>query len=468
MFSFRKFLDKKDLLCHFGANDVRVMGVKGSLKHAAFAEFEDNEAASNALSRLHQLEVAGSRLVVEFANTATFSSVPELEIKPKDKILGSDLPVVSETKKTKREEFLNSFKDDVFEKWGINYPRNPQLHYIYPPPNVSILGNITNALASHPKFYVQVLHLMNKLNIPAPFGSLTPTPPIPSDLPPERPPEPEIRNEEMNRSSSTESEIESASDTEHKAASSEPLGVKRPVNHKHKKVHKKIKLMPDTFEAGLTVPLEQATWKPNEVFEQTDAQGSLAKKIHMKLPSNIELKETTMEDSAASLEKDSVSMDENKPGFGKLEPVDKPQEEHEMDQGDSDEDPDGHVSSRELKKGRLSERQRKEMPVFRNYNRGEASCRLYIKNLAKHVGEKDLKYIYGRYVNLELEEHRNIFDVRLMKEGRMKGQAFVTLPSEQAATEAVEDTNGFVLLGKPIVCQFARSAKVKEKESSGK
>ena len=458
--------DKKDLLCHFGAKDVRVMGVKGSLKHAAFAEFEDHESAASALSRLHQLEIAGNRLVVEFANTSVFSCVHGSERKPTDKISGNDLPSVSETKKTKQEEFLNSFKDDVYEKWGIDYPRNPQLHYIYPPPSVSILGNITNALASHPKFYVQVLHLMNKLNIPAPFAHLTPTPPIPFDVPPERPPEPEITAEEISMSS-TESEIESASDTENKDASTELVNVKRALPQRHKKAQKKIKLLPDSFESGVTAPLEQA-WKPNEVFETDDSQASQGKKIQLKLPSNIELKETTMEDAATSRESPSVSQDDDKPGFGKLEPVDKPQEEQELHQRDSDEDPEGHISSKELKKGRLSERQRKEMPVFRNYNRGEASCRLYIKNLAKQVREKDLKYIYGRYVNLELESHRNIFDVRLMKEGRMKGQAFVTLPSEKAAMEALADTNGFVLLGKPIVCQFARSAKAKEKENSTK
>ena len=38
----------------------------------------------------------------------------------------------------------------------MEYPRNPKLHYLYPPPTVSIVTNIANALASYPKFYVQV------------------------------------------------------------------------------------------------------------------------------------------------------------------------------------------------------------------------------------------------------------------------------------------------------------------------
>lgn len=28
------------------------------------------------------------------------------------------------------------------------------------------------------------------------------------------------------------------------------------------------------------------------------------------------------------------------------------------------------------------------------------------------------------------EEHKNAFDIRLMKEGRMKGQAFINLPNK--------------------------------------
>lgn len=39
----------------------------------------------------------------------------------------------------------------------------------------------------------------------------------------------------------------------------------------------------------------------------------------------------------------------------------------------------------------------------------------------------------------------------LMKEGRMKGQAFVGLPSEQSAEKALRETNGYVLHDKPLI-----------------
>ena len=45
----------------------------------------------------------------------------------------------------------------------------------------------------------------------------------------------------------------------------------------------------------------------------------------------------------------------------------------------------------------------------------------------------------------------NRFDVRLMQTGRMKGQAFVGLPSEEAAVKALRETNGYQLAGRPMV-----------------
>jgi RNA recognition motif-containing protein len=43
-----------------------------------------------------------------------------------------------------------------------------------------------------------------------------------------------------------------------------------------------------------------------------------------------------------------------------------------------------------------------------------------------------------------------------MKEGRMRGQAFVTFQDEELAEEALEEVNGFKLHDKPmiIVCFF--------------
>lgn len=43
------------------------------------------------------------------------------------------------------------------------------------------------------------------------------------------------------------------------------------------------------------------------------------------------------------------------------------------------------------------------------------------------------------------------FSVRLMQEGRMKGQAFVGLPSQVKAETALKEVHGYILQGKPMV-----------------
>lgn len=60
--------------------------------------------------------------------------------------------------------------EPVAASHGLLYPPNPQLKYYYPDPTPDILTNITHAIATVPRFYTQVLHLMNKYNMPPPFG----------------------------------------------------------------------------------------------------------------------------------------------------------------------------------------------------------------------------------------------------------------------------------------------------------
>lgn len=47
--------------------------------------------------------------------------------------------------------------------------------------------------------------------------------------------------------------------------------------------------------------------------------------------------------------------------------------------------------------------------------------------------------------------------MRVLQEGRMKGQGFVTLPSADVADEARRLTNGYILADKPMVVAFART-----------
>ena len=47
--------------------------------------------------------------------------------------------------------------------------------------------------------------------------------------------------------------------------------------------------------------------------------------------------------------------------------------------------------------------------------------------------------------------------ITLLMSGRMRGQAFVGLSSPEVARKAIEDTNGYLLHGRPMVVNFARS-----------
>lgn len=44
--------------------------------------------------------------------------------------------------------------------------------------------------------------------------------------------------------------------------------------------------------------------------------------------------------------------------------------------------------------------------VFKNYQPGKPSNRLYLKNLSKQVEEKDLIFIYGRYIDQNSDEEK--------------------------------------------------------------
>ena len=475
--------DKIDLLRHFGAVAVSCMKFYGRLKHSAFASFETKESALVAVKRLHQLEVLGCRLSAELSSGRheRYHPVISDDIKPSS---ASDDKKHTETANDVQNDKVNQTEktsavkmDNISSKIGFQYALDPRLEYIYPAPTVHILTNIANALASVPKFYVQVLHLMNKMNLPAPFGSVTPTPPLPPGepvmqveppLPEEAFPDHLLKNSQA-YSSSDESEI--GSDNENQPGKGTSLTVKRPPTDQLSRPKKKHKL-----QHIVSAPKSKSSSvNPTEVFEQPDVSG----------PKNIEFKLTPATDnvdqplvigttqstpiSGSVVSNTDEDNAENQPsGFGKIEPSLKPEDSsseednEETDWGDSE-----FIRSKQLRRGRISSSEMRHLSAFKNYAAGEVTTRLYIKNLAKTVTEKDIHFIFGRYVNWKSELEKNMFDIRLM-DGRMKGQAFVTLPSEKVAREALHDTHGYELQKKPLVVQYARSAKPKENDPKDK
>ncbi|XP_014720743.1 RNA-binding region-containing protein 3 [Equus asinus] len=472
--------EKEDLLKYFGAQSVRVLSDKGRLKHTAFATFANEKAAVKALTRLHQLKLLGHTLVVEFAKEQdrVHSPCPSSCSEKKKR---SDDPV--EDDKEKKELGCLTIENGIAPNHGLTFPLNSCLKYMYPPPSSTILANIVNALASVPKFYVQVLHLMNKMNLPTPFGPITARPPMYEDYmplhaplpptspqPPEEPPLPD-EDEEL---SSKESEYESSDDEDRqrmtKLMELANLQPKRPktIKQRHVRKKQKIKDMLITPSPASHSNLHPVLL-PSDVFDQPQPVGS--KKIEFHISTDMVAafkkdleKEQTYDEQKCDLS--TTEVDANT-GFGKIFPKPNLNIAEEIKE-DSDEMPSECISRRELEKGRISREEMETLPVFRSYEPGEPNCRIYVKNLAKHVQEKDLKFIFGRYVDFSSETQRIMFDIRLMKEGRMKGQAFIGLPNEKAAAKALKEANGYVLFGKPMVVQFARSARPKQDSKEGK
>ncbi|KAK7881640.1 hypothetical protein WMY93_030049 [Mugilogobius chulae] len=106
--------EKEDMLKYFGAEFVRVFPSRGRMKNVAFATFRTENIAAKALSRLHQLQILGHTLVVEFAKGE--DSAVELKDPPLTK--NSD-KTTSEQKKEPKQQTIRFLEDDIATNLGM-------------------------------------------------------------------------------------------------------------------------------------------------------------------------------------------------------------------------------------------------------------------------------------------------------------------------------------------------------------
>ncbi|KAH8290196.1 hypothetical protein KR054_000929 [Drosophila jambulina] len=103
---------------------------------------------------------------------------------------------------------------------------------------------------------------------------------------------------------------------------------------------------------------------------------------------------------------------------------------------------------------RLTASELQALPIYKNYKLGEPSNKLYIKNLDKSVDELQLRELYSRFAPAA-----NL-DIKVMQQGRMKGQAFVTFLNQSNAPEviarALNETNGLVWHLKPMIVCYGK------------
>ncbi|KAM4726488.1 RNA-binding protein 41 [Anableps anableps] len=96
---------------------------------------------------------------------------------------------------------------------------------------------------------------------------------------------------------------------------------------------------------------------------------------------------------------------------------------------------------------------------FQSYQPGKPSKVLCVKNLSAQASIAQLVALFSRF-----EKKDGPPVVYRLLTGRMKGQAFVTLPDTETAQNALQLVHGYRLLGKPLVVEFGRERQEEEKQ----
>uniref|UniRef100_A0A7M6DKN6 RRM domain-containing protein n=2 Tax=Clytia hemisphaerica TaxID=252671 RepID=A0A7M6DKN6_9CNID len=103
-------------------------------------------------------------------------------------------------------------------------------------------------------------------------------------------------------------------------------------------------------------------------------------------------------------------------------------------------------------KNRLELNQLLEIEKFKSYKAGKPTKVLYIKNLAKQTTSEDLACLFSRF----FVQNQSSVEYKLLQQGRIRGQAFVTFSDLECAVRALNLCNGYMLHGKPMVIQYGR------------
>ncbi|KAG4076110.1 hypothetical protein HA402_011456 [Bradysia odoriphaga] len=394
---------------------------------SALIRFSTTLEPKHYIRELHQRPVKDRLLSVSYAKKLSASNST------------NTVPSSSSSKTEIKQNFSKFLRklnatDSLFEQ-----PPPPYLRYVYPKANRDILDAVSIALETNPKLYTQVLHLMNRMNLEPPFIVGSKNLVWPSS-------KTETRREDVvlqdaftqtDRKTNTligsdESELESeASDAE----SQTKMQTRK--RHAAEKLPnpKRIRSMLQSVQNGYTNKLNGQTVTPvtviGDAFEVSN--NVIDRSIVINAPTELTATETPVNLVVGSI----TAFPAN--------------------QKDQEVDPPSCIA--DALQNRLSADQLNSHPLFQNYNPGAPSNKLYLKNLAKDVDEDDLKGIYSRFAY-----PGQSLDIRLMKTGRMKGQAFVCFNDpymdEESGYSSVEkalrETNGLILKDKVMVVTYGK------------
>lgn len=148
--------DRRDaLLQKYGA--IKTKTIRLFDKHIiTFAKFPSQQLATEALMRLHQLNIRGQYLSVEYAKKFIFTEFPEQDIQHEPP--ASNEAKVETVNKSHVQAFLRKLNN-----WTMNHefsqPPPPNIKYKYMAPTKSILIRIAIQLLKEPAFYTQVKYI---------------------------------------------------------------------------------------------------------------------------------------------------------------------------------------------------------------------------------------------------------------------------------------------------------------------
>ncbi|XP_043646260.1 U11/U12 small nuclear ribonucleoprotein 65 kDa protein isoform X1 [Drosophila teissieri] len=275
-------------------------------------------------------------------------------------------------------------------------PPPPYLSYSYPPINGEILARIGQHLQTNSHFYNQVLHLMNRMNLEPPFEKRADGLMVQLHLQ-------HVGTQTESIPSESESELES-DDGEQKLAKRQRLLPPPSSDVARAKILKRTRQM-----------LQQAAHlgshtNPKRTVEKPSFN---APKIEMKLPDSLMPSASNPERVASTSKPESRAKLERRLSTSKLE----------------------------------------ALPVYKNYKTGDPSNKLYIKNLEKSVDEQQLREIFAKYTA------PSNLDIKVMQQGRMKGQAFVTFlkaKNPEIIAQALSETNGLLWHDKPMIVCYGK------------
>ncbi|KAF7697358.1 RNA-binding protein 41 [Silurus meridionalis] len=119
------------------------------------------------------------------------------------------------------------------------------------------------------------------------------------------------------------------------------------------------------------------------------------------------------------------------------------------------------ISDEEIRKNRETEEGIRGISRFQNYQCGDPSNVLCVKNMSPRASLAQLVSLFSRFQKDDADPV-----VYRILTGRLKGQAFITFSDIETAQAALNTINGYRLQDKPLVIEFARERRHAKAEDS--